>query len=64
MTPLRVKLIKIGARVVGHARCVAFQMAEVAVPKNLFARDFSNDRGTSPAACHVDCVVHSDVTCL
>ena len=31
------KLIKIGAKVVGHARYVAFQMAEVAVPKTLFA---------------------------
>ena len=37
MTTLREKLIKIGAKVVGHARYVAFQMAEVAVPKNLFA---------------------------
>ncbi len=37
MTTLREKLSKIGAKVVGHARYVAFQMAEVAVPKNLFA---------------------------
>ena len=37
MTSLRERLIKIGAKVVGHARYVAFQMAEVAVPKNLFA---------------------------
>ena len=37
LTTLREKLIKIGANVVGHARYVAFQMAEVAVPKNLFA---------------------------
>ena len=37
MTTLREKLIKIGAKVVSHARYVAFQMAEVAVPKNLFA---------------------------
>jgi hypothetical protein len=37
MTTLREKLIKIGAKVVSHARNVAFQMAEVAVPKNLFA---------------------------
>jgi len=40
MTPLREKLIKIGAKVVGHARYVAFQMAEVAVPKNLFVEIF------------------------
>ena len=28
---------KIGAKVVSHGRYVAFQMAEVAIPKNLFA---------------------------
>jgi hypothetical protein len=37
MTTLREKLIKIGAKVVGHARYVAFQMAEVAIPRNIFA---------------------------
>jgi hypothetical protein len=37
MTTLREKLIKIGARVVAHARYVAFQLAEVAIPRNLFA---------------------------
>lgn len=36
MTTLREKLIKIGAKVIGHARYVAFHMAEVAVPKKLF----------------------------
>ena len=36
MTTLREKLIKIGAKVVTHARYVIFQMAEVAVPKRLF----------------------------
>ena len=36
LTTLREKLIKIGAKVVGHARYVAFQMAEVAIPRNLF----------------------------
>ncbi|MDH4239548.1 MAG: IS1380 family transposase [Phycisphaerae bacterium] len=34
---LREKLIKIGAKVVKHSRYVVFQMAEVAVPKALFA---------------------------
>jgi len=29
-------LIKIGAKVVRHARYVTFQMAEVAVPRELF----------------------------
>ena len=31
------KLIKIGAKVVIHSRYVIFQMAEVAVPRELFA---------------------------
>ncbi len=30
-------LIKIGAKVVRHAKYVTFQMAEVAVPRDLFA---------------------------
>jgi hypothetical protein len=29
--------VKIGAKVVSHGRYVAFQMAEVAIPRNLFA---------------------------
>jgi hypothetical protein len=37
MATLREKLIKIGAKVVGHARYVSFQMAEVAIPRNVFA---------------------------
>jgi hypothetical protein len=37
MTSLKVKLIKIGAKVVSHGRYVAFQMAEVAIPRSLFA---------------------------
>jgi hypothetical protein len=36
MTTLREKLIKIGAKVVRHARYTVFQMAEVAVPQDLF----------------------------
>ena len=36
LTTLREKLIKIGAKVVHHARSVVFQMAEVAVPRNVF----------------------------
>ena len=35
---IQVKLIKIGAKVVQHARHIIFQMAEVAVPKELFAQ--------------------------
>jgi hypothetical protein len=37
LTSLKKKLIKIGAKVVSHGRYVAFQMAEVAIPRNLFA---------------------------
>jgi hypothetical protein len=37
LTTLREKPVKIGAKVVSHGRYVAFQMAEVAVPRRLFA---------------------------
>ena len=37
LTSLKEKLIKIGAKVVSHGRYFAFQMAEVAIPGNLFA---------------------------
>ncbi len=36
LTSLREKLVKIGAKVVSHSRYVMFQMAEVAVPADLF----------------------------
>ena len=36
LTTLREKLVKIGAKVVHHGRYVTFQLAEVAVPGNLF----------------------------
>jgi hypothetical protein len=38
LTTLREKLIKIGAKVVRHGRYVTFQMAEVAVPRDLFRK--------------------------
>jgi hypothetical protein len=38
LTTLREKLIKIGARVVAHAKYVTFQLAQVAVPRRLFAQ--------------------------
>jgi len=38
LTTLREKLIKIGAKVVAHSKYVIFQLAEVAVPRKLFAR--------------------------
>jgi aminoglycoside N3'-acetyltransferase len=33
---LKEKLIKIGAKVMSHSRHVAFQMAEVAIPRQMF----------------------------
>ncbi len=37
LTTLREKLIKIGAKVVRHGRYIAFQLAEAAMPRSLFA---------------------------
>lgn len=37
LTTLREKLVKIGAKVVTHSRYMIFQLAEVAVPRQLFA---------------------------
>jgi hypothetical protein len=37
LTTLREKLVKIGARIVQHGRYVVFQLAEVAIPRMLFA---------------------------
>jgi hypothetical protein len=36
--PLHKKVVKIGAKVIAHARSTVFQMAEVAVPLDLFRR--------------------------
>ena len=41
LTSLREKLIKIGAKVVSHGRYVTFQMAEVAVSRQMFAEILS-----------------------
>ncbi len=38
LTTLRDKVVKIGAKVIAHARYTVFQMAEVAVPRDLFRR--------------------------
>lgn len=38
LTTLRKKLVKIGAKVVAHGRYVTFQMAEIAVPRDLFQK--------------------------
>jgi hypothetical protein len=37
LTTLREKLVKIGAKVVGHAQYVVLQLAEVAIPRRLCA---------------------------
>jgi hypothetical protein len=36
LTSLREKLIKIGVKIVSHGRYVTFQMAEAAVPRQMF----------------------------
>ncbi len=41
LTTLREKLVKIGAKVIRHCRYVTFQLAEVAVPRELFRKILS-----------------------
>ena len=41
LTSLREKLIKMGAKVVSHGCYITFQMAEVAVPRQMFAEILS-----------------------
>ena len=47
---LQTRLIKIGARVVRHARSITFQLAEVAVPRQLFQRILAAIHGLRPLA--------------
>ncbi len=49
LTTLREKLIKIGAKVVSHGRYVTFQLAEVAVPRELFRKFLRLIDGLRPA---------------
>ena len=49
LTTLREKLVKIGAKVVSHGRYVTFQLAEVAVPRALFAEILRLIDGLRPA---------------
>ena len=37
LTTFREKLVKIGAKIVRHGRYITFQLAEVAIPRSLFA---------------------------
>ena len=46
---LREKLVKIGAKVVRHGRYITFQMAEVAIPRPLFAEILRLINGLRPA---------------
>ena len=46
---LQFKLIKIGGRLVRHARRLAFQLAEVAVPRELFQQVMERIGGLYPA---------------
>jgi hypothetical protein len=48
LTSLRDKLVKIGAKIVTHARYVTFQMAEVAVPSQLFGKILRLIEGLRP----------------
>ncbi len=50
LTTLRDKLIKIGAKVVRHGRYVTFQLAEVAIPRRLFAEILQLIDGLLPKA--------------
>ena len=50
LTTIREKLIKIGAKVVGHGRYLTFQLAEVAVPRALFERILCLIAGLRPLA--------------
>ena len=54
LTTLREKVVKIGAKVIAHARYTVFQMAEVAVPRDLFRRILNmiaDLRPREPAPC-------------
>jgi len=46
---LREKVVKIGAKVVAHGRYLVFQMAEVAVPRELFRGILDRIAGLRPA---------------
>jgi hypothetical protein len=49
LTTLCEKLMKIGAKVVRHGRYITFQMAEVAIPRPLFAEILHLIDGLRPA---------------
>jgi hypothetical protein len=51
LSSLREKLIKIGAKIVRHGRYVTFQMAEVGVSPQMFARHPVADRSAAGTTC-------------
>ena len=48
LTSLRERLVKIGAKLVAHGRYMTFQMAEVAVSRDLFRRILEMIDGLRP----------------
>ena len=48
LTSLRERVVKIGAKVIAHRRHLIFQMAEVAVPHELFGRTLARKLGLRP----------------
>ncbi len=51
LTTWREKLLKIGATVVSHGRYVTFQLAEVAVPRELFQKFSASSMGCGRLLC-------------
>ena len=49
LATLREKLVKIGAKVVRHSRYMIFRLAEVAIPRALFAAILSRIEQPAPA---------------
>jgi Transposase DDE domain group 1 len=60
LTTLREKLVKIGARIVRHGRYVVFQLAEVAVPRALFAEILRRIPAQTTAAANPGMRTRSD----
>lgn len=60
LTSLREKLVKIGAKIVGHARYITFQIAEVAVPSRLFGEILWLIDGLRLRPISGDCAIHNN----
>jgi hypothetical protein len=55
LSTLRDRLVKIGAKIVPHGRSIAFQMAEVAVPRALFQQVLSAVAALRPSVPTARC---------